>query len=106
MPDNIQGAKLDVSGESIKFGITVDGQHHFCLISRAVLNDLSRSHAAGDQKENSEAELMSEFGAFRHVIARKAEEAIRMGMVGDPLLLPGELFFPRGRPLDRLYQED
>jgi hypothetical protein len=90
-----EGRRLDNGGEAVRFDMVVDGKHLACLVSREVLNDLSQSNARGD-------DLLSEFDKHRAVIAEKSEKAIRGGLAGDPLLIPSEMFFPRGKPLHKL----
>lgn len=42
MADNIEGISVANDGEAIKFGIRVDSVHHFCIVSREVLKELSQ----------------------------------------------------------------
>ncbi len=43
MADNIEGIRIVNGGEAVTFGIKVDSVHHFCIVSREVLKDLSQS---------------------------------------------------------------
>lgn len=97
MSHTVTGRRLD-NDEAILFHIEIDGTVHRCLVSRELLNDLSRSTSSG-------ARLLDEFDAHTDLIAEKTEMAIRAGMTGDPLLIPPEMFFPRGRPLHKLMGE-
>jgi hypothetical protein len=91
MENHILGIHLVKGGEAVRFAITVDGDHRSCLIRRETLNDLCQSNSTGEALE-------AEFAAHSQLISEKATMAIQNGMVGDPLLLPNELFFPHGRP--------
>jgi hypothetical protein len=87
----VEGLRLRDGGEAVEFLFRVDGKMKACMVSRELLNDLSRSTARDD-------ELLAEFAAHQALILEKAEMAIRGNLDGAPLLLPSEMFFPNGRP--------
>jgi hypothetical protein len=87
MADNIEGISVANDGEAVKFGIRVDSVHHFCIVSREVLKELS-------QPEGHRTDLLKEFERHREVIYEKAALAIRSGLKGDPVPLTIDLFLP------------
>lgn len=87
MADNIEGIRIVNGGEAVKFGIKVDSVHHFCVVSREVLKELSRS-------DGHTTDLLEDFERHRELISETAALAIRGGLRGDPLPLNTELFFP------------
>ncbi|CAE6839588.1 DUF1488 family protein [Paraburkholderia nemoris] len=90
MAGTIKGRMLHNGDEAVRFNFELDGVVHKCMVSRELLNDLSQSTSSGD-------EILGEFDAHVEVIMEKTELAIRGGLAGDPLLIPSEMFFPRGR---------
>jgi Protein of unknown function (DUF1488). len=87
MADNIEGISVANDGEAVKFGIRVDSVHHFCIVSREVLKELS-------QPGGHKTDLLEEFERHRELINEKAALAIRNGLKGDPLPLTIDLFLP------------
>lgn len=86
MADNIEGIRIVNDGEAVTFGIKVDSVYHFCIVSREVIEDLSRS-------DRHKTDLLKEFERHRELIYEKGALAIRNGLMGDPLPLTAELFF-------------
>lgn len=86
MANNIEGIRIVNGGEAVTFGIKVDSAHHFCIVSREVLKELSRS--------GGKSVLVEEFERHRELIDERAALAIRNGLKGDPLPLAAEVFFP------------
>lgn len=87
MADTIEGIRVIHSDghEAVKFGIKVDSVHHFCVVSKEVLHELS---PPGGHK----SDLVQEFEQHRELIYEKAAAAIRGGLKGEPLQLNAEVF--------------
>ena len=87
MADTIEGIRIvHLDGhEAVKFGIKVDNVHHFCVVSKEVLHELS-------QPSSHKSDLLREFEQHRELIYEKAAAAIRGGLRGEPLLLQREVF--------------
>lgn len=92
MASVVKGKRLHNGDEAVLFHIEVDGETHRCMVSRELLNDLSRSESAGEA-------ILAEFDQHQAEIVRVTEIAIRGGLRGNPLLIPSEMFFPQGRIL-------
>lgn len=87
MADTIEGIRVvHVDGhEAVKFGIKVDSVHHFCVVSKQVLHELS-------SPGGHTSDLVQEFGKHRELIYEKAAAAIRGGLRGEPIELTAGVF--------------